>query len=58
MDLTQLKPGDIVEHKLSKDWLMVLNISSNSAHALVTCRTKSLDIKEFYDFELQPQSNK
>ncbi len=49
VDLTTVKKGDILEHKLSKDWLMAIEVKGNE----VTCRTKSLDIKDFYDFELQ-----
>ena len=54
MDISEVKKGDIVEHVLSKDWLLVLSIY----HDKVECRTKSLDIKEFYDFELQPQTKR
>ncbi len=55
MDLMQLQPGDIVEHKLNKDWLMVLDCSTGND---ILCRTKSFQTVNFYDFELQPQSNK
>ena len=57
MDITQLKPGDIVEHKLNKDWLMVLDPINDIPHE-IWCRTKSFNKVIFYDFELQPQSNK
>lgn len=49
MDISEVKQGDIIEHILSKDWLLVLEVDGN----MVECRTKSLDIKEFYDFELR-----
>ena len=51
MDVQDLKKGDIVQHKLSKDWLMVINVLQNS----VDCRTKSLTIETFNDFELEPK---
>ena len=54
MNIINLKPGDIVEHKLSKDWLMVLNIISEDT---VECRMKNLIIEDFKDFELQPCRN-
>ncbi len=50
VDLKAIKKGDILEHKLSKDWVMVLEVTGSKK---ITSRTKSLDIKDFYDFELQ-----
>lgn len=44
-----MQVGDKVEHKLSKDWLLVLKINETE----VVCRTKSFDIVTFFDFELQ-----
>ncbi len=52
IDLNTLKAGDILQHKLSKDWVMVLEVTGSKK---VTSRTKSLDIKDFYDFELEPK---
>ncbi len=57
IDINALKEGDILQHKLSKDWVMVLEIKVNINPDIVKiyCRTKSLDIKDFYDFELEPK---
>lgn len=44
-----MKVGDKVEHKLSKDWLLVLKVDGDE----ITCRTKSFDIVKFFEFELQ-----
>ena len=44
-----MKVGDKVEHKLSKDWLLVLKVDGDE----ITCRTKSFDIIKFFEFELQ-----
>lgn len=41
--------GQKVEHKLSKDWVMILEIDGNR----VLCRTKDLATISFYLFELQ-----
>ncbi|MFW6242672.1 MAG: hypothetical protein ACOC2W_00775 [bacterium] len=41
--------GDIVEHILNKEWLIILEINDNK----VKCRTKQFEIIEFYDFELR-----
>ncbi len=40
--------GQIVEHKLDKEWLMVLEDKGET----IVCRTKSYDVIEFNDFEL------
>lgn len=47
----EYNPGEIIEHKLSKEWVMVLNY--NAKERVYTCRTKSFDEKQFHDFELQ-----
>ena len=44
-----MKVGDIVEHKLSKDWLLILEINDD----VFKCRTKKLEIVEIYEFELK-----
>ncbi len=43
-----MKVGEIVEHILSKDWLVILEINDN----IIKCRTKKLEVVELYDFEL------
>lgn len=50
--------GEIVEHKLSREWLMVLKYHPNER--TYTCRTKSFEELSFYDFELseRPASSK
>ena len=49
VDTTKLKKGDIVEHRLSKDWVLVLSVLENA----VVCRTKAFEQITFQDFELQ-----
>jgi hypothetical protein len=44
-----MKPGDIVEHKLDKEWVLVVEINNE----FIRCRTKSFDIIDFFDFELR-----
>ncbi len=44
-----MEKGQVVEHKLTKDWLMVLEHRGDK----VLCRTKDLRELEFYTFELQ-----
>ncbi len=46
-----MEKGQIVEHKLSKDWLMVLEVRDDK----VLCRTKDLREVEFFVFELKPK---
>lgn len=45
------KSGTIVEHVLSKDWVMVLEYILETDQYL--CRTKSLQAIAFYSFELR-----
>jgi hypothetical protein len=47
----EFEPGDIVEHLLSKDWLMVLDYLPEMDQYL--CRTKTLQAVAFYSFELR-----
>jgi hypothetical protein len=51
MKIMEFEPGDIVEHLLSKDWLMVLDYLLETDQYL--CRTKSLQAIAFYSFELR-----
>lgn len=44
-----MKVGDKVEHVLSKDWLLVLDIDDK----YVLCRTKDLRQIAFHKFELK-----
>lgn len=47
----EFDPGEIVEHKLSREWVMVLEY--NSKEDFYLCRTKSFEEKKFKSFELQ-----
>ncbi len=51
MDINSLKKGDVIQHKLSKDWLLVIEVQP----VTVKCRTKSFQIIEFFDYELEPK---
>lgn len=44
-----MEVGKKMEHKLSKDWVLVLKIEGNE----VICRTKLFELVRFFDFELQ-----
>jgi hypothetical protein len=50
----EFKVGQIVEHNLSKDWLMVIEVGN----ILLKCRTKDLRIVELFDFEIQLPKSK
>lgn len=47
------KVGDIVEHILSKDWLLVLQYEPTSQRYL--CRAKNNQADWFFEFELIPR---
>ncbi len=50
-------PGNIVQHKLQKEWMLVLSLGNIPGSAnVIKCRTKKLDVVEFYSFELEPIS--
>lgn len=44
-----MKVGDKVEHILSRDWVIILEIQDDK----IICRTKDFRKVEFYDFELK-----
>lgn len=44
-----MRVGQKVEHILSKDWMLILEIDEEVA----ICRTKDLDVVSFYLFELK-----
>lgn len=55
--LQKWRTGDIVEHILSKDWLIVLSYDEYSNRYL--CRTKDLREVILYTFELRdPGTNR
>lgn len=43
--------GDVVEHKLNREWLLVIDISDDT----FLCRTKKFELISFFNFELQPR---
>lgn len=45
-----MKIGSKVEHILSKDWLLVLEVDED----MVLCRTKDYEELWFFAFELKP----
>jgi hypothetical protein len=55
--MQQFRTGDVVEHVLSKDWLLVLQYDDYSQRYL--CRTKDLREVVLYGFELRlPERSK
>ena len=44
-----MKVGDKVEHTLSKDWLLILEIDGD----IIVCRTKDMRVIEFCRMELR-----
>ena len=44
-----MRVGQKVEHKLTKDWLLVLKVGNEQ----ILCRTKDFQEIWFYDFELE-----
>lgn len=44
-----MKVGEKVEHVLSKDWVLILEIDGD----YVTCRTKDMRLVKFYKIELK-----
>jgi hypothetical protein len=50
-----MKVGDKVEHVLTKDWLLVLQIvpSADRQDQKILCRTKDLKEIWFYEFEIK-----
>ncbi len=58
IDINLLRAGDIVQHRLNKDWLMFIGRPTGTDKKIVECRTKSFEIKEFYEFELELPSHK
>lgn len=57
--MEKVKCGDIIQHRLQREWLMVVAVGSAPGSAQkIRCRTKRLEIKEFNRFELEPISVK
>lgn len=51
----EFDPGEIVEHKLSREWVMVLEYDSKEE--IYLCRTKSFEEVKFKSFELTEKKN-
>ena len=49
--MNEYKPGDIVEHILTKDWLVFLYYSTDNNR--LVCRTKDYQIIEFIPQEIK-----
>jgi len=47
--MSEFDIGDIVEHVLTKDWMIVVKIKDG----LFVCRTKDYQLIEFHPFELK-----
>lgn len=45
------RQGDIVEHLLSRDWLMIIDVNTDNNTFL--CRTKTHETVWFHEFELR-----
>ncbi len=56
---TTFKPGQIVQHILQKEWVLILCPKKvpGSGPIQFTCRTKKFEMVDFYKFELEPASN-
>ena len=52
---SKFKGGQVVQHILQKEWLLVLYPKVVDGKVeLYVCRTKQFEVKEFYPFELEP----
>jgi hypothetical protein len=49
----QFERGQTVQHRLQREWLMIVGIRDEEAGRIYECRTKQLEIKEFKEFELE-----
>lgn len=67
LDFKIISPGDIVQHRINKEWVMVLYFKyahletfdkKEAAPDRIACRTKSFDVIQFYPFELEPIKKK
>ena len=47
----EFEKGEVVEHKLSREWVMILNYDASKK--VYNCRTKAFEEVRFFDFELQ-----
>jgi hypothetical protein len=49
------KKGEVVQHTLQKEWLMILDsrMDTSKAARVYTCRTKKMELKDFWEFELE-----
>ena len=59
MVISEIVPGETVQHILQKEWVLVLSVSNVPGSAqIVKCRTKKLREVEFYSFELESLPSK
>jgi hypothetical protein len=48
--MREFELGEVVEHRLHNEWLLVVDTEDEDAYL---CRTKAMQIMKFYDFELK-----
>lgn len=48
----EFKEGNVVEHVLTKDWFLVINVTPNEP-IVITCRGKDYSLYHFYKYELK-----
>jgi len=49
----KFKVGDKVEHTLSGDWVLILDVIEDSGKPMYECRNKKLDMVYLYEFEVK-----
>lgn len=49
-----VNPGDIIQHKLQREWLMAISPIRIEGCEGILCRTKKFKLVELYIFELEP----
>ena len=59
MKTEEIIPGEMAQHILQKEWVLILSVSDIPGSAqIVKCRTKKLKEVEFYSFELESLPSK
>lgn len=49
----RFKIGDKVEHTLSGDWVLIIDVVEDSSKPMYACRNKKLDTVYLYEFEVK-----
>lgn len=49
----RFKIGDKVEHTLSGDWVLIIDVVGDSSKPMYACRNKKLDTVYLYEFEVK-----